>query len=598
MVRKRRREAAPTFGVFLRDVSERKARASALAEAETRLRESEERLALALESGCDGLWEWHARGDRLSFSDRLPVLLGYADGEVAITAHTWASHIHADDIAKSQGRFADHLAGRTTSYHDEYRLRRKDGSHAWISARGKTVSRDELGRPMRVIGTVIDVSERKQAEARIAHLARHDALTDLPNRVLFGEEVERRLSECSRRGERAVLLWAYLDGFKAVNDSLGHHAGDTVLSEVARRLRAPVRREDVVARLGGDEFAVLQVAGDVDAVSAAALARRLIATVAGPMRVGSRIVTDVGLSVGVIVAAGGQVDAETLMRCADIALYGAKASGRNNYRFYDAAMHAAVEARSGLEADLRHALERDELVLHYQPLVQAASRRVCGAEALLRWQHPTRGLLPSADFIKIAEGAGLIGALGEWVLRTACREAATWPQRMRVAVNVSAGQFRARLADTVLDALKAAGLGPHRLELEITESILMRDGPDVVDTLHRIRDLGVQTALDDFGTGYSSLNYLRRFPFDRMKIDRSFVQDVSAPGTAKIVRAMIGLGRGLGMRVTAEGIETAAQRAMMRDEGCEEMQGFLFSRPLDAEAFGRLAFDENAMEAA
>lgn len=587
------------FDVFLRDVSEQRGRETALAEAQKRLSKSEEQLALALESGCDGVWEWRAVDDQLWFSDRLPALLGYVHGEVEITASTWASHIHPDDAPASQHRFREHLQGRTPAYQDEYRLRRKDGSHAWILARGKVVERNEHGCPLRVIGTVIDVSERKRSEARITYLARHDALTDLPNRVLFGEAIEQRLATCSSQGERIVLFWADLDGFKAVNDGLGHHAGDAVLAEVAKRLRAAVRREDVVARLGGDEFAVLQVVADADPASAATLAQRLIDTVAGPMRVGSRVVSNVGLSIGVIVADGGQLDADALLRCADIALYDAKAAGRNTYRFYDAAMHTAVEAKRGLEADLRQALERSEFELHYQPLVQAASGRASGAEALLRWRHPTHGLLGPADFIPLAENAGLSGAIGAWVLRAACLEAASWPERMRVAVNMSADQFcRVGLVATVGDALSTAGLKPQRLELEITESILMRDGSEVVDTLHRIRDLGVRIALDDFGTGYSSLNYLRRFPFDRLKIDRSFVQDLATPGTARIVRAMIDLGRGLGMRVTAEGVETDTQRTVMCDEGCEEMQGYLFSKPLDARSLKKLIFGDDVTQAA
>ncbi len=437
------------------------------------------------------------------------------------------------------------------------------------------------------IATHEDVTEQHHHQEIIRHLARHDPLTDLPNRVFFGEEMSKLVGDIRRHGHAAVFCLD-LDHFKAVNDSLGHATGDRVLILVAQRLRAAIRGDDLVARLGGDEFTVL-LRSIADPSEIAVIAARIVASLAEPMSIeGHQIV--VGCSVGVARAPQDGADAETLLQYADLALYRAKAEGRGIYRFFERDMDAAQRRRRSLEASLTGALLRGEFRLVYQPIVNLADTRICSLEALLRWDHPERGLIPPAEFIPIAEETGLIVAIGEWVLREACRAAARWPQAIRIAVNLSAVQFRRPdLVGTVERALQSAGLDPERLELEITESLLLADTEPTFELLHRLRAMGMRIAMDDFGTGYSSLSYLRRFPFDKIKIDRSFMTGLASEGdSAAIVEAIIGLGRSLGMTTTAEGIETEAQLDTIRDQGCDEAQGYFFSPPLPASGIDAL----------
>ncbi|SFV16510.1 PAS domain S-box-containing protein/diguanylate cyclase (GGDEF) domain-containing protein [Methylobacterium sp. 174MFSha1.1] len=456
----------------------------------------------------------------------------------------------------------------------EMRFPRRDGSPMW--ARVSAVRLHLPPDPVATLLQVEDITARREAERRIAHMARHDALTDLPNRTLFRE----RLDALLRDGAGAVL-WLDLDRFKVVNDTLGHAAGDALLCEVARRLRAVLAPGDTIARLGGDEFAVLLADGDPLAASRAAAT--LIEAMQVPVAIAGRPM-HVGVSIGVVLAPRHGGDADTLMARADRALYSAKAAGRSTFRLYDPGMDAALAEQHDLELDLRLGLERGEFELHYQPIVTADERRVVCREALVRWRHPTRGLVPPAAFIPLAETTGLIDRLGTWILRRACRDAAAWRDGTRVAVNVSAAQVRhGSLIAAVQSSLRDSGLGADRLEIEITESLLI-DGGEAVDLLPALRRLGARIALDDFGTGYSSLSYLRRFPFDTIKIDRSFIADIADPDTAAIVRAVVGIAAQLGATVTAEGIETEAQLAAVRQAGCTEAQGFLFGRPAPLEA--------------
>ena len=447
---------------------------------------------------------------------------------------------------------------------------------------------DEVATLARTFNGLLEhLAARQKLEAQLTHMAHHDGLTALPNRVLFRQEMERELAR-ARDGEAVAVLCIDLDHFKRVNDTLGHAAGDALLQGAADRLRACVRETDIVARLGGDEFAIVQVQAEQPR-AATVLAERLIADLSRPFDIeGHQVV--VGASVGIALAPSDGTEADQLMKSADMALYRAKADGRGVLRYFESEMDAKMQARRALELDLRKALVEHEFELFYQPIVDLKSNRVSGFEALLRWNHPTQGLISPADFIPIAEDMGLITPLGEWVLRQACREAAGWPERVKVAVNLSPAQFKSKaLALVVTTALADSGLAPDRLELEITESVLLQDNDTVRGILHQLRALGVRISMDDFGTGYSSLSYLRSFPFDKIKIDQSFVRDMGQhDDSIAIVRAVAGLGRNLGMSTTAEGVETNEQLGRLREEGCTEVQGYLFSRPLPASEVPRL----------
>ncbi|MCK2057229.1 EAL domain-containing protein [Methylobacterium sp. 37f] len=571
------------YVAVVREITERRAIEEEKRQGEARLRASEERLALALENGSDGIWDWSVHDQELWFADSLLGMLGFSPGDIPVSIATWTALIHPADREMAQRQFYNHLKGLTATYECEHRLRRKDGEFAWVLARGRVVHRDQAGRALRVVGTHTDITARKAAEQAIARSARHDALTDLPNRLLFRERLDKVFSEVRAENGGCALLYLDLDRFKSVNDTFGHLAGDTLLIEVARRLTLEVREGDTVVRLGGDEFAILQVEGVNQPASSATLAQRVIEAMAEPFRIEGEQV-ELGISIGIALAPRDAADADTLIKRADLALYRAKADGRNTRRFYEAAMDEAVEYKRRLEMDLRGALTRGEFEVHYQPIVNATSGGVSSVEALVRWRHPLHGLVSPAAFIPLAEETGLVIPLGEWVLQAACEAASTWPVGVSVAVNVSAMQFRkGGLPEAVMRALTASNLPANRLELEITESVLMQDGPDVIDTLHILRNFGVRTALDDFGTGYSSLSYLRRFPFDKLKIDRAFVQDIDSPSTAAIVSAIVKLGVALGMTITAEGIETEDQLAAVRRHGCNEIQGYFFSKPLTME---------------
>ena len=431
------------------------------------------------------------------------------------------------------------------------------------------------------VSTLEDITEWQKAQAQIAHMARHDALTNLPNRTYFREKLENALSRIGR-GTQVAVFCLDLDRFKEVNDTLGHPVGDELLREVAHRLRECVRDEDTVARLGGDEFAVVQVGRELKLAETSALATRLIETISAPFTIhGYQIL--IGATLGISVASDDGADPDQLLKNADLALYRAKGDGRGNYRFFEAGMDARALARRTLELELRTALSRGEFELQYQPLLDIKTSNINCCEALLRWNHPQRGVVLPQEFIWLAEETGLIIPIGDWVLRRACTEAARWPEGVRIAVNVSPAQFKNRnLVPTVEEALASAGLPANRLEIEITETVLLLEG-DALATLHTLRGLGIHIAMDDFGTGCSSLSYLRSFPFDKIKIDQSFVSELAAGGESMaIVRAVTGLGRSLGISTAAEGVETAEQLSLLRSEGCNEVQGFLFSPALPA----------------
>ena len=429
------------------------------------------------------------------------------------------------------------------------------------------------------VATFEDITEWEQAQQQIFHMARHDALTNLPNRTLFRDRLERGLRQV-RPGERLAVFCLDLDHFKEINDSLGHPVGDALLKEVARRLSECVSEDDTVARLGGDEFAIVQFCRGSEPSATSLLAGRLVENISAPYDVGGHQLV-IGVSIGVSLSPDDGKHPDELLKNADLALYRAKADGRGTYRFFEAGMDARAQARRMLELDLRAALRRNEFEAYYQPIIDVAKGRTVAFEALVRWNHPERGQVQPGNFIPLAEETGLIVQLGQWMLRRACMDAAGWSEDVGVAVNLSPVQFKnPNLVASVMAALQASGLPARRLELEITESVLLQNSETTLAILHELRAHGVRISLDDFGTGYSSLSYLRSFPFDKIKIDRSFVQELaSRDDSMAIVRAVAGLGRSLGIATTAEGVETEAQLDLLRREGCTQAQGYLFGRP-------------------
>lgn len=428
-----------------------------------------------------------------------------------------------------------------------------------------------------------DITERRRAEAQITHLAQHDVVTDLPNSVLFCDRLKQAFAGTRQSDHPFAVLMLDLDRFKDVNDRLGHSGGDALLKVVGERLRRCVRESDTVARLGGDEFAVLESVHE-PGPEAAALAKRILEAMTAPFDINGRIAS-IGTSIGIAVAPGDGADPDELLRNADCALSKAKNEGRGTYRFAEAEMHRRIETRNDLEQDLRNALVKGELELHYQPLINLARNEICGFEALLRWNHAVQGKISPAEFIPLAEHTGLIVPIGEWVLQQACADAATWPDHLKVAVNISPAQFKCRaLVQSVAGALAASGTAAQRLEVEITESVVMEDSNAAFAMLAQLRELGVRVALDDFGTGYSSLSNLRRFPFDKIKLDRSFVSDLSESNVnaVAIVRSVARLGDSLGIATTAEGVETVEQLDRVRAEGYTELQGYYVWPPVPA----------------
>ena len=457
-----------------------------------------------------------------------------------------------------------------------------------VLADGRTIS--VLHQPMSSGGWVAvhqDITLQKKAEERIHYMAHHDALTGLPNRFYMRDQIEVQLRSV-RRGASIAILCLDLDNFKQVNDTLGHQIGDDLLCLAAQRLKQSIRETDFIARLGGDEFAI--ILRGVEQTSVINLtSQRILDALATPFTIDGHDI-NVSTSIGISVAPEDGCESELLMKRADIALYHSKGLGGNSFSYFEPTMDAKMQERHALERDLRKALENEEFELFYQPILSAGANTIYGFEALLRWNHPKRGQVSPAAFIPVAEETGLIVPIGEWVIRNACAEAAKWATNIRIAINLSPIQFRStNLVPTVALALMNSGINPQRLELEITETALLIDTEKTLAALHALRDLGASVSMDDFGTGYSSLSYLRRFPFDKIKIDQSFVHDICLnPGNLAIVQAVADLGRTLGMRTTAEGVETRDQLDLVRKIGCSEVQGYLFSRPVPAAALDQL----------
>ncbi len=559
-------------------------------EAAASLRDSEARYRLLAEHAGDMIVLVRADRTRAYVSPSCRALLGYEPDELRGT--DFARFVHPEDRARVEASYAAFCSagGRTNSI---YRLGHRDGSYRWIEATWVTIAGDDAAGT-EVVSIVRDISERKAAEERIAFLSRHDPLTGLANRVLLRERVEEAL-RFAERGGALALLSLDLDRFQAVNDELGHAAGDALLRAAAHRLAGAVREADTVARLDGDGFAVLQASIERPE-DAGRLADRLLASLAAPFQIEDRQVSLLA-SAGIAVAPADGAGFEGLLQKSEAALLRCKHEGRGAWRFFEPGMEARRRMVQTLTLDLRKALAAAEFELFYQAQVALGDGRITGVEALLRWRHPVRGLVSPSEFIPVAEDSGLIVPIGAWVLRQACHQAARWPDDIVIAVNLSAVQIRSpALLGTVRAALEASGLPASRLELEITESVLLDEAEPTLAALRGLREMGVRIAMDDFGTGYSSLHYLRSFPWDKIKLDQSFVRDLSAvPDSTAIVRAVAGLGRSMGIATLAEGVENAEQLDRLRAAGYGEAQGYFFNRPGPASAFTDLLAADRAI---
>ncbi|HMZ00682.1 MAG TPA: EAL domain-containing protein [Burkholderiaceae bacterium] len=560
-------------------------------EAQLRVEESERRLRFAMEATGDAVWDWHIPSGQLKLSQRWQEILGYEDGELSGTLADFLECLleeDADDINRALGEC---LEGHG-DYEHEHRMRRKDGRVIWVLDRGRVVERDGDGRPLRMVGSVADVTDKKRAQDLIWQQANYDPLTGLPNRNMFRDRLQREMLASDRSGRPAALLMLDLDEFKEVNDSLGHAWGDVLLQEAAQRLQLCVREVDTVARLGGDEFMILL--GDVaDPTAVTRVVHDVLRAVSQPFRLGSDLVYVTG-SVGVTFYPDDAATPEELLRNVDQAMYAAKREGRNCAQYFAPAMQVASHERMRLITDLRTAQTQHQLQLYYQPIVDLASGRAHKAEALLRWLHPERGFISPAEFIPVAESTGMIHEIGDWVFHEAARQAARWRRArpdFQVSINVSPLQFEnGRLALSAwLHHLRSLDVDGSCVVVEITEGLLMEAGPEVTRQLLRFRDAGVQVALDDFGTGYSSLASLNRLDIDYIKIDRAFVSNL-APNSPDLAlcEGIVMMAHKLGLKVVAEGIETEQQRDLLLAAGCDYGQGYLFSRPVPASQFDAL----------
>jgi diguanylate cyclase (GGDEF)-like protein/PAS domain S-box-containing protein len=554
-----------------RDITEKK-------QWEEALRASEERYALALRGSNDGIWDWDLLADRVVFSHRWKEMLGYEDLEMADDPVEWFSRVHPEDLDRLRLDLDTHLEGYTEHFRNEHRMLHATGDYRWMLSRGLAVRRSD-GTPTRMAGSQTDITDRKV----------HDPLTGLPNRALFLDRLDGALRRARRHHSSLAVLFLDLDRFKVVNDSLGHQAGDQLLTRVARTLESCMRPEDTVARIGGDEFTVLlesiQEIGD-----AVLVADRIHLELADPIHIGNQEVFT-SASIGITMSTAGREEPGDLLRDADTAMYQAKAISAGRYQVFDSEMRQRAVEQLSLETDLRRALERKEFELFYQPIIDLKSAEISGFEALLRWQHPSRGLLPPFDFIPTAEETGFILPIGRWVLHEACKQLRTWHQEfvntrgLKMSVNLSPKQFRhPKLVKHVRDALSGSGLEAGSLQLEITESAFIDNVESAIEMLGVLRGMGILVAIDDFGTGYSSLSFLDRFPIDILKIDRSFISKIELAGKQRdLVETMIQMAGKLKIDVVAEGVETQAQRQRLEGLSCRFMQGFSFSEPVPAE---------------
>jgi diguanylate cyclase (GGDEF)-like protein/PAS domain S-box-containing protein len=557
--------------------------------AEEALRQSEERYALAVEGANDGLWDWNMQTQQMFYSPRWKQMLGYTDGEITNSANEWFNRIYVEDRASLSEAIRAHIRGETEHFEHEHRLRHRNGIYTWFQARG-LVYRDEQKVAIRMAGSLTDISARKLAEERLLHDARHDTLTKLLNRTSMVDRLRMALDRLRRRPEYLfAVLFIDLDRFKDINDSFGHGVGDELVVAVGKMLTTLVRPTDSVARLGGDEFVILLE--DIRDVSdATRVAERIrLELRSADLLVGHQIF--ITASTGIVLSTTGYVNPEDLLRDADIAMYRAKAYGRDAFEIFDPAMRDKIMNRLALETELRQAYDRQEFLVYYQPILSLRDGDFLGFEALVRWQNPTRGLVLPGEFIPVAEETGLILRIDRWVLREACLQIKAWQDaipglpKLRISVNMSSKQiFQPDWMEFIDQVVQETGLDPSCLNLEITESAVMENHLRTIETLDMLRQRGIQVQVDDFGVGYSSLGYLSQFSLGALKIDQSFVRSLDQNNTdQKIIQAIIMLTQGLGLHVCAEGVETSTQLEQLDRLGCEFVQGYLFSRPKSAQ---------------
>jgi diguanylate cyclase (GGDEF)-like protein/PAS domain S-box-containing protein len=563
------------------------------------LQQSERRYKRLIESVTDYIYSVQVKDGvpiRTIHAPGCAAVTGYSSEEYESDPYLWLRMVHEEDREEVMNQAALILSGRSAAPL-EHRIVHKCGEVRWV--KNTPVPRyDAQQRLVSYDGLVVDITERKLVEQKLKHVAYYDGLTDLPNRELFSDRLRQAQIQARRRGKMLAVLFLDLDRFKSINDTLGHTTGDLLLQTVSKRLQLCVREGDTVARLGGDEFIILLT--DMETAAAAeTVAKKIRQALLNGFTLSGReffITTSIGISL--FPSDGGDVD--TLIKNADLAMYKAKAEGRNNYQFYTQALNTGALRRLILESNLRKAIEREEFVLHYQPVVNLATGRIVGTEALVRWQHPELGLLHPSEFIPLAEETGLIIPLGEWVLEKGCQQAMEWqdigPAPFRLSVNLSMRQFaHSAVTGTVLKALQKSALDPHLLELELTESMVMQNTQLTIATLHELKSAGIQLSLDDFGTGYSSISYLKNLPLNKLKLDHSFVSSLAkASANEAISKAIINLAHSLNLQVVAEGVETFDQLELLRSLECDEVQGFLFSSPLSAENMTRLMHEERS----
>ena len=571
-------------------LSQIQSRERALQNALSSLQESEERYAIAARGANDGLWDWNLVTGEIYFSPRWGQMLGYSESESWTSPEQWFSHIHDGDTKRVRDAITAHCNGATSEFACEYRMRHKGSGYIWTLSRGIAV-RDLDGKAIRIAGSQTDITEGKVV----------DPLTHLPNRLYFIDRLESAIETARQHDELFAVLFVDLDGFKRVNDNLGHAAGDELLINVAGRMRASIRSssrrggsgEPVVARIGGDEFAIFS--GQIQReAEASTLAARILEKLREPFYFEGRRIFVSG-SIGIALSSTGDTP-ETLLSNADTAMYRAKANGKERFEFFNEGLRKQVVTRFEIETDLRKAIDGQQLIVHYQPIVSTTDQQIRGFEALVRWKHPERGLIPPGEFIPVAEGSELIVLLGRWVLRESCRQMAEWQKNLApdpaltINVNVSTRQLSdSRLVEDVEFALAESGLGPESLTLEMTESSIMGNTEETLATLDRLKAMNVRLEIDDFGTGYSSLSRLQRLPFDSLKIDRSFLRELSdGNGNLDIIKAIMQLAHSLRLEVTAEGVETKEQLRTLRQLDCNYIQGFLFSQPVEAAEAERL----------